>query len=88
MGSKARIEVRQDKLCVHHLDVGFCCQHDVDEIASQGRHGRGKSPQIRWGLSRLQMETMIGRSMTEAADVGCPPKTETSGEKGVGSIGL
>ena len=87
-GSKARIEVQPNKLCLHHLGVEFCCQRNVDEIASQGKHGEGKCPQIRWGRSRLQMETTIGRPVKEAADVGCPPETETSGEKGVGSIGL
>ena len=86
--SKARIEVQPNKLCLHHLGVEFCCQRDVDEIASQGKHGVERCPQIHWGRSRLQRETTIGRSVMEAADVGCPPETETSGEKGVGSIGL
>ena len=86
--SKVHIEVQPNKPCLHHLGVGFGCQHDVDEIASQGKHGVEKCPQIRWGRSRLQREMTIGRSVIEGADVGYPPETETSGEKGVGSIGL
>ena len=86
--SKVHIEVQPHKPCLHHLGVGFGCQHDVDEIASQGKHGVEKCPQIRWGRSRLQREMTIGRSVIEGADVGYPPETETSGEKGVGSIGL
>ena len=87
--SKVHIEVQpNNKPCLHHLGVGFCCQRDVDEIAIQGKYGVERRPQIRWGRSRLQRETTIDRSVIEGADVGCPPKTETSGEKGVGSIGL
>ena len=86
--SKVHIEVQPNKPFLHHLGVGFCCQRDVDEIASQGKHGVEKRPHIHWGRSRLQMEMTIDRSVMEGADVGCPPETETSGEKGVGSIGL
>ena len=86
--SKVHIEAQPNKPCLHHLGVGFCCPRDVDEIAIQGKHDVERCPQIRWGRSRLQRETTIDRSVIEAADVGCPPETETSGEKGVGSIGL
>ena len=92
MESKFRIEVQRRKRCVHHLGVGFWCQHDVGGFASQGRHGKGMSPRIHWGLSKLQMGwslmTSIGCSLTKAAGAECPPKIETSDERDVGSNGL
>ena len=86
--SKVRIGVQPHRPCLHHLGVWFGCQRDVDEIASQGKHGTESWPQIRLGRSRLRKGTTIGHSVIKAADVGCPPETETNGVKGVGSIGL
>ena len=92
MESKFHIEVQQGKLCVHRLDVELWCQPDVGGFASRGRPDKGMSPQIRWGLSKLQMGwslmTAIGCSLTKASDVECPPRTETSVGRDGDSIGL
>ena len=92
MENKFRIEVRPHRRCVHHQDVEFCCQPDVDGFASQGRLGKGMSPRIRWSLSELRMGwnlmTSIGYWLTKASGAGCSPKIGTSDEKDVGSNGL
>ena len=92
MESKFRIEVRQCRRCVHHLDVEFCCQHDVGGFASQGRHGKGMSPRIHWSQSELRMGwnlmTSVGCSLTEVSGAECSPRIETSDEKDVDSNGL